>query len=33
VQLSHFEAYSADCEHRSAADAQLHAYLSSPACL
>jgi len=27
VQLSHFEAYSADCEHRSAADAQLHAYL------
>ncbi len=27
VQLAHFEAYSADCEHRSAADAELHAYL------
>jgi hypothetical protein len=27
VQLSHFEAYSAECEHRSAADAGLHAYL------
>jgi len=27
VQLSHFEAYSADCEQRSAADAELHAYL------
>ena len=27
VQLSHFEAYSADCEHRNAADAELHAYL------
>jgi MerR family transcriptional regulator, light-induced transcriptional regulator len=27
VQLSHFEAYSAECEQRSAADAQLHAYL------
>ena len=27
VQLSHFEAYSAECEHRSAADADLHAYL------
>ena len=27
VQLSHFEAYSAQCEHRSAADAELHAYL------
>jgi hypothetical protein len=27
VQLSHFEAYSGDCEHRSAADAELHAYL------
>lgn len=25
--LSHFEAYSADCEHRNAADAELHAYL------
>lgn len=27
IQLSHFEAYSAECEHRSAADAELHAYL------
>ncbi|PXW99332.1 MerR-like DNA binding protein [Sphaerotilus hippei] len=27
VQLSHFEAYSAECEHRSPADAELHAYL------
>ena len=27
VQLSNFEAYSAECEHRSAADAELHAYL------
>lgn len=27
VQLSHFEAYSAECEHRSSADAELHAYL------
>ena len=27
TQLSHFEAYSAECEHRSAADAELHAYL------
>ena len=27
VQLSHFEAYSAECEHRSAEDAELHAYL------
>ena len=27
VQLSHFEAYSAECEHRSMADAELHAYL------
>lgn len=27
MQLSHFEAYSAECEHRSAADAALHAYL------
>lgn len=27
VQLSHFEAYSAECEHRSATDAELHAYL------
>ena len=27
MQLSHFEAYSAECEHRSAADAEVHAYL------
>lgn len=27
VQLSHFESYSAECEHKSPADAQLHAYL------
>jgi len=27
MQLSSFEAYSADCEHRSPADAALHAYL------
>ncbi len=27
VQLSHFEAYSAECAHRSAADAELHAFL------
>ncbi len=27
MQLSHFEAYSADCESRSPADAELHAYL------
>ena len=27
AQLSHFEAYSAGCEHRNAADAELHAYL------
>ncbi|MBC7994318.1 MAG: MerR family transcriptional regulator [Rhizobacter sp.] len=27
VQLSHFESYSAQCEHRSKADAELHAYL------
>jgi len=27
MQLSHFEAYSAECEHRSPADAELHAYL------
>ena len=27
VQPSHFEAYSAECGHRSAADAELHAYL------
>lgn len=28
VQLSHFEAYSADCMHRNAADADLHAHLA-----
>ena len=27
LQLSHFEAYSAECEHRSTADAEIHAYL------
>lgn len=27
MQLSHFEAYSAECVHRNAADAELHAYL------
>lgn len=27
MQLSHFEAYSAECEHRNLADAELHAYL------
>jgi hypothetical protein len=27
IQLSHFEAYSAECRHRNAADAALHAYL------
>jgi DNA-binding transcriptional MerR regulator len=27
MQLSHFEAYSADCQNRSPADASLHAYL------
>ena len=27
MQLSHFESYSAECEHRNAADAELHAYL------
>lgn len=27
MQLSHFEAYSAECEHRSPADAALHGYL------
>ena len=27
MQLSHFEAYSAECEQRSPADAELHAYL------
>jgi DNA-binding transcriptional MerR regulator len=28
MQLSHFEAYSADCAHQSPADASLHAYLN-----
>ncbi len=27
MQLAHFEAYSAECAHRNAADAELHAYL------
>ncbi len=27
MQLAHFEAYSAECEHRNAADAELHSYL------
>ena len=27
MQLSHFEAYSAECAHRNPADADLHAYL------
>ena len=27
MQLSNFEAYSADCANRSQADAELHAYL------
>ncbi len=27
MQLSYFEAYSAECEHRNAADAELHAHL------
>lgn len=31
VQLSHFEAYSAECAHRNAADAALHAYLGTVA--
>jgi MerR family transcriptional regulator, light-induced transcriptional regulator len=31
MQLSHFEAYSAECRHRNAADAQLHAYLQQVA--
>ncbi|RZL33414.1 MAG: MerR family transcriptional regulator [Rubrivivax sp.] len=31
VQLSHFEAYSIDCEHRNAADAELHAHLAAVA--
>jgi len=28
AQLSHFEAYTADCAHRNAADAELHAHLA-----
>ncbi len=31
MQLSHFEAYSADCEQRSPADAELHAHLNQVA--
>ena len=31
LQLSHFEAYSAECEQRSASDAELHAYLNQVA--
>lgn len=31
VQLSHFETYSADCQHRNAADATLHAHLAGVA--
>lgn len=31
MQLSHFEAYSAECRNRSPADAELHAYLASVA--
>jgi len=31
MQLSHFEAYSAECRHRNAADAELHAYLQQEA--
>lgn len=31
AQLSHFEAYSAECENRNAADAELHAYLGQVA--
>lgn len=31
VQLSHFEAYSAECAHRNAADAELHVYLQQVA--
>lgn len=27
MQLAHFEAYSAECQHRNAGDAELHAYL------
>ena len=31
LQLSHFETYSAECRHRNAADAELHAYLQQVA--
>ena len=31
MQLSHFEAYSAECRNRSPADAELHAYLAGVA--
>jgi MerR family transcriptional regulator, light-induced transcriptional regulator len=31
IQLSHFEAYSAECRHRNAADAELHAHLQQVA--
>jgi len=31
MQLSHFEAYSAECEHRNAADAALHSHLRQAA--
>jgi DNA-binding transcriptional MerR regulator len=31
MQLSHFEAYSAECQHCNAADAELHAYLQQVA--
>jgi hypothetical protein len=31
MQLSHFEAYSAECENRSVADAEIHAYLKQVA--
>ncbi len=31
MQLSHFEAYSAECEHRSDADARIHGYLQQVA--
>ncbi len=31
MQLSHFEAYSAECQHRNAVDAELHAYLQQVA--
>jgi DNA-binding transcriptional MerR regulator len=33
MQLTHFEAYSAECRNRSPADAELHAYLASVAAL